>query len=360
MPTASRKKVLIAPQHWGLGHVTRTIPVIRYFIRKGYELVLASSGAGSNLLRKEFPELVVYDVPDYGITYPSRNMFWNMTFQIFKLHKAILLEKIALGKICKEHQIDLVVSNARLGAAQNGIASVIISHHLHIPLGSKLIEFISDTWMRFFYLQFNQIWVPDFGGDHNLSGDLAHQFKSSKHFFIGPLSRFRTMDLPQRFDICFMLSGPEPQRRFFEEKILSQINDLGPAKMILIRGTTTGAVLPKYVNLEVKDLVTSEELNEIMCSSGLIVCRSGYSTLLDLSVIQKKALLIPTPGQPEQEYLGRGLMAKNLFLNVDQDDLNLKKHVKEALAYPGYLEFQPSSGLEYYLDPLIQKMLPEQ
>jgi len=360
MPTASRKKVLIAPQHWGLGHVTRTIPVIRYFIRKGYELVLASSGAGSNLLRKEFPELVVYDVPDYGITYPSRNMFWNMTFQIFKLHKAILLEKIALGKICKEHQIDLVVSDARLGAAQNGIASVIISHHLHIPLGSKLIEFISDTWMRFFYLQFNQIWVPDFGGDHNLSGDLAHRFKSSKQFFIGPLSRFRTMDLPQRFDICFMLSGPEPQRRFFEEKILSQINDLGPAKMILIRGTTTGAVLPKYVNLEVKDLVTSEELNEIMCSSGLIVCRSGYSTLLDLSVIQKKALLIPTPGQPEQEYLGRGLMAKNLFLNVDQDDLNLKKHVKEALAYPGYLEFQPSSGLEYYLDPLIQKMLPEQ
>lgn len=82
MPTASRKNVLIAPQHWGLGHVTRTIPVIRYFIRKGYELVLASSGAGSNLLRKEFPELVVYDVPDYGITYPSRNMFWNMTFQI--------------------------------------------------------------------------------------------------------------------------------------------------------------------------------------------------------------------------------------------------------------------------------------
>jgi UDP-N-acetylglucosamine:LPS N-acetylglucosamine transferase len=77
----------------------------------------------------------------------------------------------------------------------------------------------------------------------------------------------------------------------------------------------------------VRDLVTSEELNEIMCSSGLIVCRSGYSTLLDLSVIQKKALLIPTPGQPEQEYLGRGLMAKNLFLNVDQDDLDLKKHV---------------------------------
>ncbi|MBK6823077.1 MAG: hypothetical protein IPG87_08840 [Saprospiraceae bacterium] len=170
MTAASRKKVLIAPQHWGLGHVTRTIPVIRYFLNKNFEVVLASSGAGSDLLRKEFPYLTVFDIPDYGITYPSRNMFWNMTFQIFKLHKAILLEKMAIGKICKEQNIDLLVSDARLGAAQKSIPSVIISHHLHIPLGSRIIEFISDTWMRFFYMQFDQIWVPDFGGPHNLSG----------------------------------------------------------------------------------------------------------------------------------------------------------------------------------------------
>lgn len=71
----------------------------------------------------------------------------------------------------------------------------------------------------------------------------------------------------------------------------------------------------------------------------------------------KKALLIPTPGQPEQEYLGRGLMAKSLFLNVNQDDLNLSKHVLEAMAYPGYLEYQSSSGLEFYLDPLVNKLM---
>ncbi|MBK7696640.1 MAG: glycosyltransferase [Saprospiraceae bacterium] len=359
MTAASRKKVLIAPQHWGLGHVTRTIPVIRYFLNKNFEVVLASSGAGSDLLRKEFPYLTVFDIPDYGITYPSRNMFWNMTFQIFKLHKAILLEKMAIGKICKEQNIDLLVSDARLGAAQKSIPSVIISHHLHIPLGSRIIEFISDTWMRFFYMQFDQIWVPDFGGPHNLSGDLAHRFKSGKHHFIGPLSRFRFMNLPQRYDLCFVLSGPEPQRTFFEEKILSQIDGLSPRRMLLIRGTTAGVGIPQSTHLEVRDLVTSEELNEIMCASGLIVCRSGYSTLLDLSVIQKKALLIPTPGQPEQEYLGRGLMAKSLFLNVNQDDLNLSKHVLEAMAYPGYLEYQSSSGLEFYLDPLVNKLMRE-
>ena len=65
-----------------------------------------------------------------------------------------------------------------------------------------------------------------------------------------------------------------------------------------------------------------------MCASKLLVCRSGYSTLLDLSVIQSRAILIPTPGQPEQEYLSLELMNKKLYYSVQQDALNFEVDLK--------------------------------
>jgi hypothetical protein len=50
---------------------------------------------------------------------------------------------------------------------------------------------------------------------------------------------------------------------------------------------------------------TSEELAWALAEAGTVVCRSGYSTLLDLAVLGRTAVLVPTPGQPEQEDLAR-------------------------------------------------------
>ena len=88
---ANTKNVLICPQHWGLGHVTRTIPVIQYFIRKNYHVILASSGAGAELLRREFPQIKVYEIPDYGILYPYKSMVINIALQFFKMNVAIYM-----------------------------------------------------------------------------------------------------------------------------------------------------------------------------------------------------------------------------------------------------------------------------
>ncbi len=348
--------VLIAPQHWGLGHVTRTIPVIRYFVERGHKVILASSLAGSDLLRREFPQLEVCELPDYGILYPSKNMYWNMAYQLLQMHKAIFKEKKVIKDICKKYKIDLVISDARLGAAQRNIRSVIITHHLHFPLPLKLFEWCADTWMRFFYMQFNEIWIPDYEFPPYLSGVLAHQFKSKKHYFIGALSRFQKLNLPIQYDLCFMLSGPEPQRTRLEEKIVAQLKDLDFKTAILIRGKNGIPKLPAMDRLEVIDLATSGQLNEIMCASRIIICRSGYSTLLDLSVIQKRALLIPTPGQPEQEYLGRTLHSNGIFYNVDQDQLDLKKHIPLALQCPGYQEFSDNRGLYDILDYRLKNL----
>ncbi|HEX5624923.1 MAG TPA: glycosyltransferase, partial [Saprospiraceae bacterium] len=355
------KKVLICPQHWGLGHVTRTIPVIRYFLQRADQVVLASSGAGSELLRKEFPLLQVYELPDYGITYPFKSMYLNIGLHFIRMHVAIWKEHWAVRRICRKEGIDLIVSDARLGASQKGIASVIISHHLHFSLGFSFVEWCCDTWMRLFYLSFDQLWIPDLEGPVNLSGDLAHRYRSKKHYFIGALSRFRKKKLNVRYDYAFVLSGPEPQRSYLENRILDQVARLYPSKCILVRGSsqaprTREELVLKYPDLEVRDLVTSEELNDIMCASGLIVCRSGYSTLLDLYAIEKPALLIPTPGQPEQEYLAEELMRKKMFFMVSQDELILSRDVFLARDYAGYSIPRQQEDLHSRLDSLLAKL----
>lgn len=356
-----KRKVLVCPQHWGLGHVTRTIPVIDYFIRKDYEVILACSGAGSELLKREFPHLKLYEIPDYGINYPYNSMVINITLQFFKMHWAIIKEHFAIKKICQLENIDLVVSDARLGAAQKNIPSVIIAHHLHFRLGMKIIEWICDTWMKLFYLSFDQLWIPDLEGTNNLSGDLAHLYKSRKRYFVGILSRFKKMDIPVRYDYAIVLSGPEPPRTILEKILLDQMDALMPAKCILVRGVLTGIDLQVYYNkyrglLEIRDFVTGSELNQIMCSSEFIICRSGYSTLLDLAIIQKPALLIPTPGQPEQEYLSDELERKKLFHSANQEEINLRIDIPIAKSLNGYEQFAQVKTLDQRLDELIESL----
>lgn len=355
-------KVLICPQHWGLGHVTRTIPVVRYFLKKGYSVVLASSGAGNDLLRLEFPELKLYTLPDYGITYPFKNMYLNMGLHLFQMHIAIIREFFAVRKICRQEKIGLIISDARLGAAQAGIPSAIITHHFHFSLHNRFFEWVSDVWMKFFYLRFRQIWIPDIAGDKNLSGDLSHLFKSSKHYFIGILSRFKPMDLPVKYQYAFILSGPEPQRTYFENAILQQLPDILPARCVLVRGTRSAEdPFHKFPNLkdkiEIRDFLSGEALNILMCSSEQIICRSGYSSLLDLCTIGKSAFLIPTPGQPEQEYLAVELQRKKLFHTNTQDAIQLKEDLHKAKDYHGYFGIDLGKPLDVILDERLLALI---
>lgn len=357
-----KPKVFICPQHWGLGHVTRTIPVVHYFIEKGFPVILGSSGAGSELLKKEFPDLKLYELPDYGIRYPFKNMYVNMGLQLLQMHWAIVKEYFSVRKICKQEKIGLIVSDARLGAAQKKIPSVIITHHLHFPLRNRFFEWVSDVWMRFFYLRFNQIWVPDLEGENNLSGSLSHKFKSSKHYFIGIPSRFKRLECNSGFDYAIILSGPEPQRSQLELILLKQIKELFPAKIILVRGTNRkwqwGENFNNYAEfLTILNLVSGAELNKIMSGSGFIICRSGYTSLLDLSVIGKNALLIPTPGQPEQEYLAEELKRKGIFYSVTQDEIQLKSDLLKASSFNGIDQIQDTLSIDKNLDKLLVSLL---
>ena len=343
--------VLITPQHWGLGHITRSIPVIRYFVDRGDQVCLACSGAGIELLQKEFPQLKCYELIDYAVKYPSKNMVINMMFYLFNIHKAIIVEHFQIKKICKTKNIDLVISDARLGAFQSKIKSVIISHHLHFPIGVWLFEKVSALWIDFFYKRFDELWIPDISGEQNLSGSLAHQYKWSKKHFIGAISRFNKLNLPNKYDIAVVLSGPEPQRSYLEEILLNQLNAFTDKRIIIVRGISSPLTSPS--KFETINLAGSEQLNTIISSSDLIICRSGYTSLLDLHKLHKKALLIPTPGQPEQIYLAEELMRKKLFYQVSQDNIQLSKDIPNALLYNAY----PVSKEEISLEKILESRL---
>lgn len=341
--------VLITPQHWGLGHITRSIPVIRYYIDRGHNVYLASSGAGIDLLTKEFPSIECIRLVDYGVKYPSKNMIINMFFYLIHIHKAIVQEYFQIRKICKQKNIELIISDARLGAFHHSIPCAIISHHLHIPVGNFFFEWISDTWMRFFYMRFDELWVPDIDGPGNISGILAQNFKSKHKYFIGAISRFEKISLEKKYDLCIILSGPEPQRTILETKLVAQLRDFSDKKIILVRGISDHLLSP-YPNLEILPLAASTTLNHIICESDFVICRSGYTSLLDLYKLSKKALLIPTPGQPEQIYLAEELMRKNMFYQVSQDDLNLNTDLNIAYQYGGYFSPSEKNSLGAILD----------
>ncbi|MBX7162411.1 MAG: hypothetical protein K1X49_01870 [Saprospiraceae bacterium] len=354
-------RVLICPQHWGLGHLTRSIPVIRYFINSGHEVLLASSGAGVDFLRSEFPEIEVFELPDYKINYPSSNMYLNMLTQLGKMHLSIWKEHIKIRELVRLLKIELLISDTRFGAFHGKIPSVMIAHHLHIPLSIKSFSWFSDTWLKLFYNKFDRLWVPDRAGSDNISGILAHNFKSAKKIFLGNISRFQKLELSKRYDICFVLSGPEPQRTILEEKILDYRPKLSHLKCLLIRGKKEIHHIISDESFQIVDILYSPELNEAMCASDMIVSRSGYTTLLDLSIICKKAFLIPTPGQFEQEYLAQDLKDRGIYYTIDQKNIDFDRDLEAANdGYTGFLpRNQKNESLDEILDREIEFLFPQ-
>ena len=184
------------------------------------------------------------------------------------------------------------------------------------------------TWVnaqnQFYLNKFNEVWVPDNYGKNNLSGELSNTkgiYKPVK--FIGPLSRFNKYDnVTEDIDLLILLSGPEPSRSILEEK-LSQIDFSSLKKVVMIRGVKGGQKISNS-SIDVMELVTGTQLSDIIARSKMVMCRSGYSTLLDINAMQKKAILVPTPGQPEQEYLAKYWKDKEGFATLRQADVNEK------------------------------------
>ncbi len=322
-------KILISPLDWGLGHATRCIPIIESLLQQNKKVLVAGDGPGMNIIQSAFPQLIYLPLQGYNISYSksARGFFIKMLFQLPKITKAILREKKWLKKTIQQYQIDTVISDNRLGFCNNKVYSVFITHQLGIKTGSVFFDKLVQHINYFFINQFDECWVPDYKEENNLAGELSHPKKMPDipTVYIGFLSRFEKKTTAIQYKWAIVLSGPEPQRTMFEDMIVQQLKSCKDA-VLLVRGLPASSIntfsLPK--NITVYNHLDKEDLNECMQQAMGVIARSGYSTVMDLITIQQKAVLVPTPGQTEQEYLANYLSEKKIFKTISQKDFHLE------------------------------------
>lgn len=331
-----QKNILIAPLNWGLGHATRCIPIINELIKEGFRPIIASDGAALELLRKEFPDATHLELPSYKIEYSkkSKNFKWKIVKNSPKILKAISKEKKIVKDWISEYNLCGIISDNRLGVRSKKIPSVIITHQLTVFSGKT--TFFSTQLHQYFINKFNECWIPDAKDFPNLSGKLGHKsYKSSNHKYIGVLSRFEKQDVPIVNDLLILLSGPEPQRTILEEVLMNQINNFS-GKIVFVKGKIElEQVIEKSKSITFYNYMPSLQLQKTINESKVVLSRSGYTTLMDLAKLEKKAFFIPTPGQTEQEYLAQRCQKLGLAPYEKQSKFNLQQLEKLDL-YKGF------------------------
>jgi len=330
-------KVLYGICSWGLGHATRSLPIIRKLIREGESLTIISHGYSLEFLRSELKKEDVnfFDVKDYPIPV-SETKGELIAKSVVYWPKFMRRMEKGLGfvtKLCEKERFDVIVSDGRYDVYSRRIPSYFITHQVRIlnPFKLKTMEFGSEIFNLFFLKRFKKFLVPDYEDD-DLSGKLSHNLKLiKKHYlsYIGVLSDFRKRDTEKDIDYLISLSGPEPQRGILEKILMEQVKELD-GKIVFTLGRPDKNVVKKEKGVEVYSIVGKEKREELMNRAKLIVSRSGYSTIMDLAVVKTKALMIPTPGQVEQEYLAEYHNRKGTFYSVKQEQLQLAEDTKKA------------------------------
>jgi len=332
--------VLIAPLDWGLGHATRCIPVIKAFLQLKWKVIIAADGQTKILLQQEFPFLPVEHLNGYHIRYSkhAHSLLLKIVTQIPKMLSAIKNEHCWLAEYAQKHKIDLIVSDNRYGFYAEKIKSIFITHQLQIKTGNRFSDFIIRKVNYLFIKNFNECWVADTESAINVAGELSHpnHMPPVKTQYLGLLSRFiKTAAFPNyKYDCCIVLSGPEPQRTILEKAILQDLPFLN-LKIMLVRGKPqTDETLPVLNHVQVQNHLSGTALQEAFEQSCFILSRSGYTTILEILSLQKKSILIPTPGQPEQEYLGKKLAENNLAYCTPQESFSLISAWNTATLFP--------------------------
>ncbi len=358
-------RILVCPLDWGLGHASRCIPIIKQLLLKDTSVIIAGSGGSLELLKSEFPEIEFVLFDGYKITYPRKgNMAVKMLFKLPSLLKNIVKEHRAIKKIIKDYKIDAVISDNRYGLFSKQLPTIFITHQLMIkcPTWLKFIEPLLYLINNFFISKYTECWVPDYKGKINLSGDLSHKYYRLQNvIYIGPQSRFYNTiidnkDNKEIYDLMIILSGPEPQRSILEDIVIKQLfnKDLN---VILVLGKPEVENIKRFKNnFTIYSYLTSNDLIKYINRSRLILCRSGYSSIMDLCVLGKKAILVPTPGQTEQEYLARFFMKKRIFYSQIQQNLNICEAIKKTEEYDGLIIKENVSLLNVRIDELLENI----
>ncbi|HBH47803.1 MAG TPA: glycosyl transferase family 28 [Bacteroidales bacterium] len=303
-------KVFVAALDWGLGHVTRLLPVIDTLKNQNHEIVIGATKRQELLYRELFPDLKYIPIPAYAPIYSGgKSQLLTIFLFLPRFLQGIKKEQKLIRKLVDLYQLDRIISDNRYGLYHKTVESILITHQVQpqIPQVPGFLRNIFYRRLSKYINRFTKCWVPDYTQNKRLTGILS---ESSKQIeipveFIGIQSRFRLIQAerisvsPQ---VLVLISGPEKQRSVFEKIVHQKLFKItSRLHYLIVRGLPDGqTVFPNSINH-----CRPEKLKALILNAEYIICRSGYSTIMDLCYLNRKALLIPTPGQTEQEYLAR-------------------------------------------------------
>ncbi len=351
-------KVLIAPLDWGLGHATRCIPIIRHLQKAGCEITVTGDDNLLKLLKKEFLLRNYIPLPGYRIHYSKNKRFFllKILLQIPKIINRIKYEHKWLDMIISAKGFDIVISDNRYGFYTKRIPCIFITHQLQIAAPFDWLEKRLRKHTYKYINRFTECWIPDLEEAENIAGKLSHPFSmpSIPTKYIGILSRFeKKYEKEKKYDWMVVLSGPEPQKSILEKKMLKIIHNL-KGTVLLVRGKlSSDKEIDVPGNCIINDYLATKEMQEAYEASEFIISRSGYTTVMEILSLQKKSILIPTPGQTEQEYLAAHLMKQHWCYSFEQEE-EILPNIEKATAFPYDLPQLPENILEQTIDDLIK------
>ncbi|MBP5708865.1 MAG: hypothetical protein J6W61_03765, partial [Bacteroidales bacterium] len=331
-------KILICPLEWGLGHAGRCIPLAAEFKARGYKVVFGAGKRHLSFLKREFPDAETIEFPGFNPTYSKWLPMWLViVIKSPSLIYHIIKDHIELPKIIQKTGADMVLSDNRFGLWSSRVTTIYMTHQVRIkfPRWTLFLEPLGCAIHRFFIKKYDYCLIPDLPGENNLSGELSHCRKMPINTsYIGILSRFTCLshapDLTKGVDEIHdtvILSGPEPQKTILRRCIMNAYTD--STVQVVILGAEPDIDDSSYSEgkfIMFNHLPTAE-MKKVILSSREIITRSGYSTVMELASMNRSALLIPTPGQTEQEYLAKKLSENGLLTFINKTDLSNISHL---------------------------------
>jgi spore coat polysaccharide biosynthesis predicted glycosyltransferase SpsG len=330
--------ILICPLEWGLGHAARMIPLAKKLLETDNHVFIASGQEHLSLFRNELPEVLCIDFPGFKPVY-SRFLpqYISLLLKTPLLVFHIIREHYRLKKLIQKYAVDIVISDNRFGLWNRNVTTAYVTHMPLIPLPKPLrfLEGIGIILHRAVIKRYSFCFIPDLPGELNVSGRLSHGIRLPENVrYIGILSRFLFEEGFSPKDEkplhnTVILSGPEPQRRILKENLISLLKDKKPMTIMLEGRPVKTVEEVRSGNIVFYNHLRSPEMKEVITGSEIIITRSGYSTIMELISLKCSALLIPTPGQTEQEYLAEYLSEKGWFSTISQGEL--RKGVPDSI-----------------------------
>ncbi len=358
----TKKTILVCPMDWGLGHATRMVPVIEALKKKkNIRIILGADNRPLEFLKQRYPGLEVIKFPGYAPRYPAKGaMVLKMIAEMPEMKKQADKAHLFLEALIDEKKIDVVISDNRYELWSEKAKTVFVTHQLNIqtPRYGGVAKPALRQMIYSYIKKHDELWIPDDAGDNNLSGALSHidNFPLANYHFIGPLTRFQYVkpQFPeQNIDLLILLSGPEPQRTILEIKLKDQAFQSG-LNTVILQGRTEESHQIKMGNVVIFSHLPDERFAGMIVKAKTIICRPGYSSLMDLAWFGKRAVFIPTPGQTEQEFLAESLKQKGLYYYQNQKEFNLQKALLLSENYHGLKMQNNGQLLEKRIGALIE------